>query len=95
MSINCVTATGVLSFPDHLLRPRLWGVFPEGGIFVKTEREEDGRTEVKTSRGDVSFAHARLVAINADAQPAVFVEHVFGSHCSTQDGGEGAADLCG
>ena len=86
-SENGMAADGVLSFPDHLLRPWQWGVLPERGVFVEAEREEDGGAKIEAACGNVVFAHARLMAIDADVQPAIFVEHVVRGHCAAQDGG--------
>lgn len=86
---------GVFAVPDSLLRPWQRGVLPEGGVCVEAKRKEDGGTEIEASRGNVAFAHARLMPINADAQPAVFVEHVIRGHDAANDGGEGATNLRG
>ena len=86
---------GVFAVPYLFLRPWQRGVFPEGGAFTEAKRQEDGGAEIEASRGNVAFAHARLMPIDADAQPAVFIKHVIRGHDAANDGGEGATNLRG
>ena len=58
---------GVFAVPYLFLRPWQRGVLPEGGVCVEAKRKEDGGAEIEASRGNVAFAHVRLMAIDADA----------------------------
>ena len=85
----------IASGPYFLCGPGLgWGG-PELVGSRKAQGEEDQRAQVAAAAGDIKIGQAGLVAIEADIQPAFLCKRLWGVHGLADDGGEGAADLCG
>lgn len=90
--LNRMIRRQVAAGPDLHGAPRFGRGAPEFVALRQTERQEGRRSQVEAAGRNVYLAESRLVAAEADPEPAVFIPGPGGIQRAGDDGGKRLAD---